>query len=239
MIRRFSAHFTLAIGLLLPMSAAASISGVVTLLGEPPTPDQPIQMGGDRRCSHDGEITTERWKLSNDGGLAEVVVYLSDGPVGQDPPQPMVDQVRCVFVPHVTAVRAGQPIEVRNSDPTFHNVRGNQYMGPGSIGRDLFNFGQPTKGMTRNIRFDEPGIYRIICDVHPWMRAWVVVVDTTWFAVTDSAGRFELPSDLEPGEYVVKAWHHQFEEPLETAVTVDGEPVEVAFEFDAADALQE
>lgn len=219
-------------------AAAASVSGVVLLTGEPPTPDEVIQMTGDRRCQHDGDITTERWKLSDENELAEVVVYLKSGPVAETAgDKPVIDQVQCRYTPHVTAVQVGEPIEVRNSDPTFHNVRGNRYEGPRSIGRDLFNFGQPTQGMKRDIQFDEPGVYRLKCDVHPWMRAWVLVAESSYFDVTDAEGRFQLPEGLGEGEYVLKAWHHQFLEPLEQTIEISGEPVEVVFEFDPANAL--
>jgi plastocyanin len=141
--------------------------------------------------------------LTPDKGLRNAVVSLQVAPpdVKWSPAPPVqLDQKQCVFVPRVVVVPAGGTVEFLNSDRLLHNLHsGNARHNP------VFNRTQP-KGRTIPIAFPRPEIIRIDCDLHPWMRAWVVVAEHPFYAVTDDKGEFVL-SNVPPGNYTLQVWH--------------------------------
>jgi hypothetical protein len=188
---------------------AASVTGRVVLEGTPP-PEIVVDLSPDPRCAalHTEPLTTRHYVVGEDQGLANVFVYIREGVPERDYPipseMPLLDQVDCEYVPYVMGVRAGQTFQVRNSDPTMHNVHSTPDRRTGNRG---FNFAQPFKGLVSERRFTAPEVaIRFKCDVHPWMFAYVAVVDHPFFAVTDESGRFEI-KDLPDGKYTIEAWH--------------------------------
>jgi plastocyanin len=140
--------------------------------------------------------------VSAQRGVKNAVVWLRTPPPGAAWPSAPVkvemDQKGCVFVPHVVLVPAGGTVEFLNSDRLLHNLH--------SVSREnpSFNRTQP-RGRTIPITFARPEIVRLNCDLHSWMRAWVVVADHPFYALTNDAGEFELPP-LPPGKYTVQIW---------------------------------
>jgi hypothetical protein len=144
----------------------------------------------------------------DDGGLANVFVYIKDGLdhyYFEVPTEPVkLDQHSCRYIPHVLGVRAEQPLEISNSDATVHTVAA-----VAKVNRS-FNFSQPMQGLKNTTTFNEPEVMvRLRCDVHGWMNAFVGVVPHPYFAVTQNGGRFEL-KNVPPGAYTVEAWHEKF-----------------------------
>jgi hypothetical protein len=109
-----------------------------------------------------------------------------------------MDQEQCVFVPRVMVVPAGGTVESLNTDRLLHNLHSN------SKGNPTFNRTQP-RGRTIPIVLKEREIIRVDCDLHPWMRAWVVVADHPFYAVTNDQGEFML-DNVPPGEYTFQLW---------------------------------
>jgi plastocyanin len=144
------------------------------------------------------------------GGLADVVVSIVGIREGRELPEratpPVVDQVRCRYVPHVLAVTLGERVLFRNGDPVLHNVRA-EWEG----GELWFNVGQPRSGDASAHVADRTGVARLLCDAgHPWMLAWVHVFDHPYHAVTRDDGAFEIVG-VPPGEHRVRFWHAGFE----------------------------
>jgi hypothetical protein len=164
------------------------------------------------------------------GGLANALVYLEGAPRSATTrPAPVLDQVDCRYVPHLLGIVAGQSLVVRSSDAgTMHNVHLTASVNAAQ------NFGMTAAGQTRNLKLDraehDPPI-RVKCDVHPWMTAYVAVMDNPYFAVTGDDGTFELPG-LPPGSYKLVAWHELYGR-REQAVTVsdDGKVAEATFVY--------
>jgi len=213
-----------------PSGPLGSVSGRVTFSGTVP-PARTIRMTADPFCAgqHEGGAKQSPVRAGTDGGLAEVVVHVKSG-LGGSPfavlETPVVlDQRHCLYSPRVLAVQAGQPLEIRNSDNTLHNVHAVPERARG------FNIGMPGAGRSAVRKFNEPEVFvRIKCDVHPWMAAHVAVVDHPYFAVTGDDGRFELEG-LPTGEYTVEAVHPSLGASSET-VTVSGDAdSEIAFAF--------
>jgi len=183
-----------------------AISGRVTLTGTPraarmvrPPPDLK------KTC---GEALVERpLRLFQAGAIADVVVYLEDGRALSNEGgtnkrvSVVVDQVKCMFAPPVTASLAGDAVEILNSDPLLHNVRANR------DGQVLFNFAMPVQGMrSRRQLPSQPGIVHLHCDVHPWMHAAIRTFDHPYFAISDESGAFELPK-VPSGRHKLVFWH--------------------------------
>ncbi len=148
---------------------------------------------------------------------SNVVVYVDRIPSkGFEPPKkPVVlDQINLTFVPHVLPVLAGTTVAFPNSDEVRHNV-----FSPSPPKR--FNLGTYPRGVTRTVTFDKPGDVALLCNVHAEMSAYVIVVETPYFAVTGKDGSFTIPG-VPPGEHTVKVWHEKVRA-VTAKVTVKGE----------------
>ncbi|MDX1682650.1 MAG: carboxypeptidase regulatory-like domain-containing protein, partial [Phycisphaeraceae bacterium] len=168
---------------------------------------RPVRMGADQFCQnfHDQVVLSEGLVTHGDGDLQYALVYVKEGlPAGQSWPVPenpaVIDQKGCMYIPHVIGVRAGQAIKILNSDNTLHNVKATPSRNSG------FNEGMPVPGMVLNKSFSKPELgVPLKCDVHPWMNAYVHVLDHPFFYVTGEQGAFEILG-LPPGEYTLEAW---------------------------------
>jgi plastocyanin len=140
--------------------------------------------------------------LSPEKGIRNVVVSLQSPPPGAKWPVSLpvvqMDQEQCVFVPRVVVVPVGGTVEFLNTDRLLHNLHSN------STGNPIFNRTQP-RGRTIPIVFKEPEIIRVDCDLHPWMRTWVVVAEHPFYTVTNDQGEFTL-GNVPPGQYTLQLW---------------------------------
>lgn len=224
----------LLITLIFAFNSNAAVTGKVTLTGKPAKGDVTINAAADPKCAHGDVLKTEHWKIGPNGELADVVVSVTNAPVGAAAGEkPVITQKGCKYLPHVTALQKGQTVVIMNEDDTLHNVHGVSDAGKG---KSIFNFGQPIKGMKTDKKFDAAGVVKLKCDVHPWMLSYVAIVDTPYFAVTKEDGTFSLPAGLPDGEYTAQAWHNRFAQPVTATVKVSGGNAEVNFNFDAAQA---
>src|SRR5262252_8478146 len=140
--------------------------------------------------------------VSPTNGIRNVVVSLHGVPAGSKPPvngEPVkMDQKQCVFVPRVVVVPVGGTVEFLNSDRLLHNVRGGGKENP------PFNRAQP-HARTISIVFKSPEILRVDCDLHSWMRGWIVVAEHPFYAVTNDEGEFIL-ENVPRGKYTLQVW---------------------------------
>lgn len=157
-----------------------------------------------------------------------VAVYIDKIPGKEFPPpekHAVIDQVSLTFVPHVLPVLTGTTVDFVNSDNVLHNV-----FTPDKCA-DKFNLGSYPKEVVKSRLFDKPGCRAVmLCNVHPEMEAWVVTVETPYYAVTDEEGNFTI-ENVPPGTYTLKTWHKR-KKPAEQEVTVKaGETTEVTFKL--------
>ena len=188
-----------------PTYGDGRVEGIVRLEGD--VPEMPVIEAAEN-CSGRTEPLREEWAVVDaDGGLANVLVYLSDAPASTGAGrEPMVlDQIDCRFTPHVLGVQVGQPLQIESSDAVLHNVH---YMPDRNADE---NFGLSGAGQARTVAFEYPEAEptKVRCDVHPWMTAYLGVFAHPFFAVTDEAGRFAI-EQVPAGVYTVKAWHERF-----------------------------
>jgi len=178
---------------------AASIRGVVTMTGAvvqkklPVTIDQYV-------CGK--EKPSEELVVNAQGGVRNAVVWLQTPPPGATwpsaPEKVEMDQKTCVFVPRVVIVPAGGTVEFLNSDRLLHNLHSASKDNP------TFNRTQP-RGRVIPVTFSKPEIIQVNCDLHSWMRSWVVVADHPFYALSNDAGEFVLPN-VPPSKYVLQIW---------------------------------
>jgi plastocyanin len=195
-------------------ATVAAIGGRITLEGTPPKPER-IKTASDPTCT--GAVFTESFVTGDGGTLQNVFVYVKDGLGNRTFPVPtepvVLEQKNCTYIPHVLGVMAGQPVELRNGDPTLHNIHALP-----EANRE-FNMGQPIQGMKQQHIFSAKEVMvPFRCDVHRWMTAFVGVLDHPFYAVTGKDGSFALKG-LPPGTYTLEAVHEKLGRQTQT-VTV-------------------
>jgi hypothetical protein len=214
---------------------AAEIKGVVNYESDPPRPRR-IRTDADPKCAEmhaDEPLTTEDVLVNDNGTLRNVFVYIKSGLEGktfEPPKEPVVlDQKACRYSPRVFGMQARQPLLIRNSDDTLHNV----HAVPSVPGNREFNIGQPVKNMETTRTFTNPEIMiRFKCDVHPWMGAYLGVLNHPFFDTTGETGAFSL-KNLPAGDYEIEAWHERFGTQTQTVKIAEGETKEITFTFKA------
>jgi hypothetical protein len=166
----------------------------------------------------------------HESGSGDVVVWLSTArpiPAATPVPGARLSQKNKRFTPHVVAVRVGTEIEFPNQDPFFHDVF--------SIYRGKpFDLGLYEAGTTRKVRFSEPGVSYIFCNIHPQMSAAVIALPTPYFAVTASDGSFQI-SHVPPGHYKLEVW---YERATESDLTPLASELEVHAGENAVDLIE-
>ena len=114
----------------------------------------------------------------------------------------VVDQKKMEFIPHVVVVLQGTTVDFSNSDPVGHNVYWPSISGNKKLSHNL---GTWPKGEKKSFQFNDLGVASLLCNVHPEMSGYVVVVATPYFAVTDKDGNFEI-KNVPAGHYTLKTW---------------------------------
>jgi plastocyanin len=137
---------------------------------------------------------------------AESIAVYVDAIPGKtfDPPSQhvVIDQKKMTFIPHVVAVLKGTTVDFLNSDPVGHNVYWPSISGNKKLAHNL---GTWPKGEKKSFQFNDLGTASLLCNVHPEMSGYVVVVPTPYSAVTNKEGEFEI-KDVPAGKYTLKTW---------------------------------
>jgi len=208
--------------------ASADITGKAKLDGKAPEAKE-INMSGVAECKamHSDPVYEEQVVADESGNLANVVVYIkADDPAalgGEAPKEAAVlDQKGCMYEPHVLAMMVGQELKVKNDDPFLHNVHSLAQTNP------AFNFGQPNKDPGKPVEPPKAAEnIKVKCDVHPWMNAYIIVLEHPFFAVSKEDGSFTIKGTPPDGDYTLAAWHESLGT-QEAKVTVKDGKAELA-----------
>jgi len=186
-----------------------ALKGSIRFEGSAPSANA-LVMGADPVCvsSHSEPLFSEDLIVNENGTLRNVFVYVKQGlenrtfeAVSEDV---LLDQKGCRYEPHVSGIRVNQPLQILNSDNTLHNVHALPTQSK------EFNIGMPIKGMKLKKKFSKPEVMvKMKCEVHPWMVAYIGVMEHPFFAVTGADGTFAFEG-LPAGDYVIEAWHEKF-----------------------------
>lgn len=216
-----------------PSGPSGTISGTITLDGEPP--EMPLlQRGSDGFCDKT-EMRAETVVVGEGGGLQNALVRIAPGQLDATVPESpvVVDQVECMYRPRVQGGMRGQMLEVKNSDQTMHNVKARRL--PWGETRDtdtLFNRAQPKNSPPLKGALHESDIYKLSCDSHGWMKGYVIVGDTPYYATSSADGTFTI-ANVPVGEHELQVWHEYYGVKTGKAVVEAGKSVTVDFTFDA------
>lgn len=146
-----------------------------------------------------GTDVTGKIQLANGGPGKNAVAWLSGTEKSRPLKSAVVDQRDLTFIPHVSVVTVGTTVRFPNNDTVYHNVFA-------EFDAKRFDLGMYPRGSTKSIRFDKPGMVALLCSVHSEMGAYIMVVDTPYFAVAGSSGIFRVPN-VPPGAYTLHVWH--------------------------------
>jgi plastocyanin len=187
-------------------ATAATVSGTVKYDGTAPKAAK-IDMSQDPACQ--GANTAENLVVVG-GNLENVFVYVKDGLGNRTfdvPTQPVtLDQSGCRYKPHVLGVMAGQTVKINNDDPTTHNIH------PTPKDNREWNESQAPKAPALEKSFAREEIMLPVkCNQHPWMRMFVNVVKSPFYAVTGPDGKYEIKG-LPPGDYTLAFVHEKLGE---------------------------
>ena len=211
---------------------AGDVQGKIIFEGKAPKMKS-LRMDADPVCVANNEIQPRReWLiLDENNSVKNVLVFIKEsksGSLKENNNEPkdiaVIDQKGCVYVPHVLGLMVGQQLDILNSDGTLHNIHALP-----KVNKE-FNKAMPRSKKLMSVTFDKAEApFKVKCDVHPWMGAFLGVFDHPYFAVTDDSGSYTI-SGLAPGKYVIEAWHEKLGS--QTAdITVDDSGASQDFTF--------
>lgn len=214
-----------------------SVKGVVMFSGQVPELKMLIEQGSEVKdakvCSVHAIPDESLVVNSENQGVANVFVFLGRAPRGVDtrtPQSPVViDQKGCRFFPHALLTQTGQTLTAISSDDVAHNIH------TFPLRNEPINTimqANDQKGLNMTLTRPESQPFKVYCDIHPWMAAYVLVLDHPFMAVTDENGEFEIP-DLPVGTQNLKIWHERvgfLEKEYEVTIEKDT-PTEIELEY--------
>jgi hypothetical protein len=210
------------------------ITGTVKLDGTAPHM-KGIDMSKDPYCvkAHASDPAhLETVEVGANGGLENVVLYISDGLTGSaltDVPTevPVFDQKNCMYTPHVLAMDINQKFKVETSDQTAHNI----HPLPNPMVNVGWNQSQPPGAPPIEKSWKNVEVIPVQCNIHPWMHGWFVVVKGP-YATTDSNGSYTI-NNVPPGSYTVTAWQETYNTQTQKVTVAAGTSATADFTFKA------
>jgi len=211
---------------LLPWSPAAragqgtgTIQGVVKAATVPAAAT--IKVTTDRQVCGD-TLPDHTFAVDGSGGLANAVISVPGVPWPEAPQAPTLNNTRCLFVPRVQVAGVKSVVAITSEDNTLHTTHAYD-----DRNRDLFNIAMPVAGLTIKRPLPRPGLVRIECDSHGWMRAWMLVTPDV-ATTSGSDGRFTL-AGIPAGTREVTVWHEKLTAKPQKVTVPAGGTVEVTF----------
>lgn len=232
-LKEVSIHVEAPLETIAPVSAVkpsgkAHITGTIHFEGSPPKGKKLNLPSG---CKSSGDVYSNE-VIVHAGKLQNVLVRITKGLEGQsfsDIPSKVVelDQSGCQYKPRLIAVRVGQKVDFINSDPVFHNIKSV------TTNNKSFNLPMPKKDQRITMVFDKPEIFlQSKCSVHPWMGAYIAVLDHPFFSISNEKGEFSL-ENLPAGTYTLELWHEVYGTQNKEITIKDGENQKLDFTFKA------
>ena len=205
---RLSTIFALILFSMVNIFAGGTITGTVKYEGKVP-PMKALKMASDPICDgkHQNAPARSEWLIvGKSGELKNAFVWIKKGAAGNKAApkeHAVLDQNGCIYSPHVLGVQVGQVVDILNTDGTLHNVHAMPKL------NSEFNIAMPKFKKKKEVTFTKQEMmFPIKCDVHPWMKCYVAVVNHPFFDVTGEDGNFKI-SGLPAGKYTLEVWHEK------------------------------
>ena len=197
-----------------PVTNGGTIQGKITYNGKVPAPKKVAVIKDPKICGTSRDDDT--FIVAPDGGVKNVVVYLSDiksGKKMEGDMKPVLDQKDCQYLPKVQVVPLHAVLQVKSGDPLLHNVH--SFLN----GSTIINFAMPPQpGLVLTKKLDKAGGEQLKCDVHSFMTGGLFVAENPYHAITGPDGTFEI-KEVPAGSYTIATWHPAAG-PLSQPVTV-------------------
>lgn len=214
------------------VAAEGALEGTIKFEGKVPKL-KGLKMDADPEClnKHSTPPKSEALVLGDGNTMGNIFVSIKSGLPKKEyaPPSQavVIDQVGCIYDPHVVGLVAGQEFMFKNSDGILHNVHALPKT------NRPFNLAMPgsvTESEQKEFKKIEEKPFRIKCDVHPWMNTWVRVMSHPYFDVTEADGKFKI-AGLPAGKYEVEFWHEKLGAKTQSVEIADGETKSLDFNF--------
>jgi len=201
------------------VQATGAITGIVTM--DNPPPASTVEVNTDPAVCGD-TVPNEEIIADAAGHVANAVVRLAGVAWPATSTPPTINNVGCQFVPHVQITATRSQLEITSEDDTLHSTHTYD-----DRNRSFFNIALPFAGMhvTRPLR--RPGVVRVECDSHSWMRGWIVVSNDLG-AVSGLDGSFTIEG-VPPGAHELSIWHERLGGQPQTVTVTAGEVTQVEF----------
>ena len=168
------------------------------------------------------DIPNESMLIDNKG-VRNSVISLHGKKLKKKSGEYKLNQKQCQYEPHVIAIPVNSELKIHTSDPINHNIHTYSFENdPINI---MFLPGQDAYSQ----EMEEAEIIKVECDLHNWMRAWIIVTPNAYTTVSDSDGSFEIP-DVPPGKYELTAWHETLGS-ITKSITVGNDGLNINFDF--------
>jgi len=211
------------------MAMGGMITGEVKLTGDIP-PQKMLEVKKDQDVCGKGPIPSDELVVSKaTRGVQNAVVGIKDiktDKKAQAAGKIAFIQKKCTFSPHVLTIPVNTEFEIANDDPLTHNIH------TFGIENVTINRGQPKTVPVIKHKFEYPERVKVQCDIHSWMKAWFIVVDNPYTALSGADGTFKI-ADVPPGTYKLSVWHEALGTQTKDVTIKGDEEVKVIFELSA------
>src|SRR4030066_803967 len=163
---------------------------------------------------------TVRYKSEDDAGKTVVYIEKASGAFWPPYKHPIMDQIELTFVPYVLPVLIGTTVDFHNSDDILNNI-----FTPSWAGRK-FTLGTYPKGGIGYFTFARLGEVALLCNIHPDMEGYILVLQNPYFAVPDKDGKYQIPN-VPPGAYNLKIWYKSSISPVKDITVKKGKELVV------------
>lgn len=208
-------------------ATAGVITGQVKLIGDIPPPKM-VEITKDHDVCGKGPFPSHEFIVSKQTrGIQNAVVSLKDIKTDKKPLVPntiALVQQKCNFSPHVLTIPVETEFDIVNKDPLTHNIH------TFGIENAAINRGQPKTVPVMKSKFTIPERIKAQCDIHSWMRAWLIVVDNPYTAISGAEGDFRI-ADVPPGTHKLSVWHEVLGVQTKEVTVKGNEEVRVIFEL--------
>jgi plastocyanin len=214
----------LCVGFIAPPALDAQGGGTITGVITTKAPGlKPLRVTMDQRvCGN--ELPDEAVVVDASGRLANAVITLVGVKARAAAASGVVMNEKCRFTPRVQVVRPNAPITTSSTDRVLHTTNAAMDGGKG-----LFNVAVPVPGINITRPLNGPGLVRLVCNTHPWMRGYIIVTDEM-AVVTGGDGSFTLP-DVPAGTYELRVWHETLQAAPQKITVTAGQAITANFEL--------
>lgn len=188
-------------------SKGVTVKGVVRLKGERPAPKLVNVPAPYQKMCECEKIDPGDLVLGPTKGIQFATVEIKSDQKTFELPQARVVQKRGIYAPRVIAVSPKTNVMFENADGETHNV----HLCTEDLNESIFNVITSPMKEAHEAKIDRLGRFRLLCDIHSWMKGWVIVTENPWNAVTGADGEFEI-ADVKPGKHELTVWHERLGE---------------------------